>query len=194
MNPYYNYQKEDLENAVRVLEQGGVILYPTDTIWGLGCDATNPGAVERIYKIKKRNDSLAMLVLLDSENRLSSYIHEIPEIAWDLIEVSDKPLTLIYPGAKNLAPNLLPPDGSIGIRITREVFSRDMIRRFGKAVVSTSANLSGSPSPACFRDIDEGIRKQVDYVVKFRQDDIGKKTASSILKIGVSGEIEIIRP
>ncbi len=194
MNPYSEYRKEDLEQAVGILRQGGVILYPTDTIWGLGCDATNPEAVERVYKIKKRHDSLAMLVLLDSENRLNTYVQEIPDIAWELIEVSDKSLTLIYPGARNLASNLLPPDDSIGIRITREIFSRDMIRKFGKAVVSTSANLSGSPSPASFDEIDEEIRKQVDYIVKFRQEDRERKKASSIIKVGISGEIEIIRP
>jgi L-threonylcarbamoyladenylate synthase len=194
MSRLFSYEKEDLKQAVQILKEGGVILYPTDTIWGIGCDAGNEEAVSRIYRIKKRKDSLAMLVLLDTENRLSSYVREIPDIAWDLIEVSEKPITLIYPEAKNLAPNLLPSDGSIGIRITRESFSRDLIRTFGKAIVSTSANISGDPSPAIFDEISDEIKDQVDYCVKYRQDDIQKSVPSSIIKIGLSGEVNVLRP
>ena len=152
MNPYTNI-KEDIEKCLDILRQGGVILYPTDTIWGLGCDATNEAAIEKVYKIKQRSDSKAMLVLLENENLLPSYIKEVPEIAWDLIDVGEKPLTIIYPGAKNLAPNLIAEDGSIGIRITREEFTARLIQKFRKPIVSTSANISGEPAPANFGEI-----------------------------------------
>ena len=154
MNPYTNI-KEDIEKCLDILRQGGVILYPTDTIWGLGCDATNGAAIEKVYKIKQRSDSKAMLVLLENENLLPSYIKEVPEIAWDLIDVGEKPLTIIYPGAKNLAPNLIAEDGSIGIRITREEFTARLIQKFRKPIVSTSANISGEPAPANFGEITE---------------------------------------
>lgn len=185
--------KEDINNALRVLKNGGVILYPTDTIWGIGCDATNPEAVKRVYEIKQREDTKSMLVLMENENRLSSYVEEVPEIAWDLIEVADKPLTLIYPGAKNLAPNLINSDGTIGIRMTREKFTQELIFRFRKPIVSTSANISGDTSPANFSEIGQDIIDSVDYVVKYRQNDLSKGTASSIMKIGLGGEIQVLR-
>lgn len=184
---------EDIKKALEVLKAGGVILYPTDTIWGIGCDATNPKAVKRVYDIKQREDSKAMLVLLDNPNRLSSYVEEVPDIAMDLIEVSDKPLTLIYPGARNLASNLINTDGTIGIRISQEDFSNELIFRFRKPVVSTSANISGKPSPRNFADIDMEIIDAVDYVVKYRQDDLTLAHSSSIIKVGLGGEIQIIR-
>ncbi|MFY9152611.1 MAG: L-threonylcarbamoyladenylate synthase [Prolixibacteraceae bacterium] len=184
---------EDIKAALEVLQKGGVILYPTDTIWGIGCDAVNEEAVKRIYEIKKRVDSKSMLVLMENAALLDRYVDEVPEIAFDLIEVSDKPLTLIYDGAKNLAKNLVAEDGSIGIRITSEAFSSALIRRFKRPIVSTSANISGKPSPACFDEIDPEIIEAVDYVVKFRQDDRQKATPSSIMKLGRSGEIKIIR-
>ncbi len=183
----------DLNKALEVLRSGGVILYPTDTIWGIGCDATNPEAVERIYKIKQRHDSKSMLVLMENPNLLNSYIVEVPEIAWQLIEVADKPMTIIYPGAKNLAPNLVAADGSIGIRITGEKFTEELIRRFRKPIVSTSANISGEPSPQNFSEISEEIKQHVDYIVEYRQDELEKGLPSSILKVGQGGQIEIIR-
>ncbi len=184
---------EDIKAALEVLLKGGVILYPTDTIWGLGCDASNEEAVKRIYDIKNRVDSKSMLVLMENDSLLDRYVDEVPDIAFDLIELTDKPLTIIYDGAKNLAKNLVAEDGSIGIRITKEAFSSDLIRRFKRPVVSTSANVSGKPSPACFDEIDRQIIDAVDYVVKYRQDDRKKAVPSSIMKLGKSGEIKIIR-
>jgi L-threonylcarbamoyladenylate synthase len=183
----------DINKALEVLKSGGVILYPIDTIWGIGCDATNADAVKRVYEIKQREDCKAMLVLMENPNRLNSYVDEVPEIAWDLIEANDKPMTLIYPGAKNLAPNLINSDRTIGIRITNEEFTQNLIQRFKKPIVSTSANISGDPSPANFSEINEELKELVDYVVEYRQDDIEKASASSIIKIGVGGEIQILR-
>jgi len=184
---------EDIKAALEVLHKGGVILYPTDTIWGLGCDACNEEAVKRIYAIKNRVDSKSMLVLMENAALLDRYVAEVPDIAFDLIELTDKPLTIVYDGAKNLAKNLIAEDGSIGIRITTEAFSSDLIRRFKRPVVSTSANISGKPSPACFDEIDQEIIDLVDYVVKYRQDDTQKAIPSSIMKLGSGGEIKIIR-
>lgn len=183
----------DIKQAVEVLRQGGVILYPTDTIWGIGCDATSESAVQKVYDIKKRLDSKALLVLVDSAAKLQGYVDEVPDIAWDLIELSDKPLTIIYSGAKNLAKNLVASDGTVGIRVTNERFSKRLCEVFRKPIVSTSANVSGSLSPSCFQEISQDILSTVDYVVQFRQDDKSKAVPSSIIKLGVSGEIKIIR-
>jgi L-threonylcarbamoyladenylate synthase len=184
---------DDIVKAVEVLRSGGIILYPTDTIWGIGCDATNAAAVSRIYEIKKRQDTKSMLVLMENPNLLNSYISEVPEIAWELIEVADTPLTIIYPGAKNLAANLLAMDGSIGIRITNEAFTQQLIQRFRKPVVSTSANISGEISPRNFAEISEEIKKSVDFIVNFRQDDLSRSNPSGIIKLGVGGQVEVIR-
>jgi L-threonylcarbamoyladenylate synthase len=184
---------EDIKQAVKVLSEGGIILYPTDTIWGIGCDATNTKAVERIYKLKQRTDSKAMLVLLDNETRLQQFVREVPEIAWQLIEVTDKPLTLIYPEAKNLAKNLLAENGSIGIRITSDSFCQALISRFKKPIVSTSANISGNPSPAIFAEIKKEILEGVDYAVKWRQNETYPGQASSIIELGMGCEFRIIR-
>ena len=184
---------DDIVKAVEVLRSGGIILYPTDTIWGIGCDATNAAAVSRIYEIKKRQDTKSMLVLMENPNLLNSYISEVPEIAWELIEVADTPLTIIYPGAKNLAANLLANDGSIGIRITNEAFTQQLIQRFRKPVVSTSANISGEISPRNFAEISEEIKKSVDFIVNFRQDDLSRSNPSGIIKLGVGGQVEVIR-
>lgn len=184
---------ETLKKAVEVLRQGGVILYPTDTIWGLGCDATNAAAVQRIYDIKQRANSKAMLVLIDSSAKLQSYVREVPDIAWDLIDLSEKPLTIIYSGAKNLAENLVAEDGSIGIRITRETFSKRLCEQFRKPIVSTSANISNTTAPKSFSEIDENIKNNVDYIVDYRQNEKIKATASSIIKLEVNGQITIIR-
>ncbi|SHF56095.1 L-threonylcarbamoyladenylate synthase [Mariniphaga anaerophila] len=183
----------DLKNATEALKKGGIILYPTDTIWGIGCDATNPEAVARIYQIKKREDSKSMLVLMENPALLERYVNEVPEIAWDLVEVSTKPLTVIYPGAKNLAPNLVAGDGSIGIRFTKEEFTAKLLQRFRRPVVSTSANISGQKSPAFFDEISEEIKSQVDYIVEYRQDDINPAQPSSIIKLWPGGRIEILR-
>ena len=190
MNTSFN---DDIVKAVEVLRSGGIILYPTDTIWGIGCDATNPAAVRRIYEIKQRVDAKSMLILMENSNLLNSYISEVPEIAWDLIEVADNPLTIIYPGAKNLAANLFASDGSIGIRITSEPFTQQLIQRFRKPVVSTSANISGQRSPQNFAEISQEIKLLVDYIVAYRQDDQTRSNPSGIIKLGVGGQIEIIR-
>ncbi len=184
---------DDIKAALEVLQKGGVILYPTDTIWGIGCDACNEEAVKRVYEIKNRTDSKSMLVLMENVGLIDRYVAEVPEIAYDLIEVAVKPLTVIFDGARGLAQNLVAEDGSIGIRITSEAFSSELIRRFKRPIVSTSANISGNPSPGCFDEIDERIINSVDYVVKYRQDDTQKSVPSSIIKLGRGGEVKIIR-
>lgn len=183
----------DIKKALEVLQNGGVILYPTDTIWGIGCDATDEKAVQRIYEIKRREDSKSMLVLMENMNFLNRYVEEVPEIAYDLIEVTEKPMTIIYPGAKNLAKNLIAQDGSIGIRISSEEFTKQLIQRFKKPIVSTSANISGEPSPTFFDEISQDVIDAVDYVVEYRQDDRTPKEPSSIIKLGAGGEIQILR-
>ncbi len=184
---------EDIKQAFDVLVKGGLILYPTDTIWGIGCDATNEDAVRRVYELKKRIDSKALITLLDNPVKLSYYIAEVPEIAWDLIELADKPLTIIYDNARNVAPNLIAEDGSLAIRITNEKFSNELCKRFRKPLVSTSANISGEPAPHNFDEISEEIKNGVDYIVNYRQDERDSHTASSIIKLGISGQIKVIR-
>ena len=175
------------------MQAGGVILYPTDTIWGIGCDATNEEAVRKVYAIKRRADSKSLLVLTDSPVKVEFYVDGVPEIAWDLIELADKPLTIIYPHARNLAPNLLADDGSVGIRITREEFSKRLCERFRKAIVSTSANISGEPAPQTFAEISDEVLRAVDYVVRYRQNDTSKARPSGIIKVGDGGLIQVIR-
>lgn len=175
------------------MNEGGVILYPTDTIWGIGCDATNEEAVRRVYEIKQRSDSKAMLVLVDSSVKVDFYVQDVPEIAWDLIEMADKPLTVIYSGARNLATNLLAEDGSVGIRVTNEEFSKRLCRQFRKAIVSTSANISGRPSPGNFSEIGEEIKSAVDYIVESRREETGRPKPSGIIKLEKGGVIKIIR-
>ena len=172
---------------------GGIILYPTDTIWGIGCDATNEEAVRRVYELKRRSDHKAMLLLMDSSAKLNYYVQEVPDVAWDLIELADSPLTVIYSGARNVAPNLLAEDGSVGIRITQEEFSHKLCERFRKPLVSTSANVSGEPSPANFSEISATIKAGVDYIVRYRQDDLSKAAPSHIIKLGAGGLVKIIR-
>lgn len=184
---------EDIKKACQVMREGGVILYPTDTIWGIGCDATNEDAVRRVYEIKQRADSKAMLVLVDSSVKVDFYVQDVPEVAWDLIEVADKPLTIIYSGARNLAPNLLAEDGSVGIRVTNEDFSKRLCQQFRKAIVSTSANISGQPSPKNFSEISEEVKNAVDYIVGYRQDEMDNPKPSSIIKLDKGGVIKIIR-
>ncbi len=184
---------EDIKQALEVLRKGGVILYPTDTIWGIGCDATNSEAVKRVYEIKKRVDSKAMLVLVDSPVKVQSYVEEVPEIAWDLIDLTTKPLTIIYDKGRNLAPELLAEDGSVGIRVTEEEFSKQLCFRFKKAIVSTSANVSGESSPANFSEVSEEIKQAVDYVVAYRQYDMTCPNPSSIIKLGAGGTVKVIR-
>ena len=194
-------KEEDIRQAVEVMRRGGVILYPTDTIWGIGCDATNEEAVRRVYDIKKRDDSKALICLVDSDHRLQRYVSDVPNVAWDLIEYATRPLTIIFDKAKNLAPNLLAEDGSVGIRVTREEFSRQLCYRFQKAVgcarrqqgAGRLSPASGEPSPACFDDISDEIKNAVDYIVQSRRKEKTKAVPSSIIKLGSDGEVAIIR-
>lgn len=185
--------KEDIRRAVEVMNKGGIILYPTDTIWGLGCDATNADAVRRIYEIKQRTDAKALISLVDSETKVQFYVKEVPEVAWDVMELSERPMTVVFDGGRNLAPNLLAEDGSVAIRITKEAFSKELCMRMKRAVVSTSANISAQPAPRCFAEISEEIKGAVDYICTSRQDEPPTQTASSIIKLGAGGEVTIIR-
>lgn len=184
---------EDIRTAVQTLRQGGLILYPTDTIWGIGCDAANEEAVRRIFQLKQREDSKAMICLVDSANRMQRYLRHVPDVAWDIVEYADKPLTLILDGAVNLAPSLIAEDGSVGLRVTKENISHELCYRFERAVVSTSANISGEPSPACFEEISDEIKQGVDYIMRSRQNDLSKGKPSQIIKLGLDGQIKIIR-
>lgn len=193
------YDNDDLQEALRVLREGGIIVYPTDTVWGIGCDATNADAVKRIYALKQREDSKSMLVLLDSPAKLDYYV-DVPEAAEMLLETTNsqqpeiKPLTIIYPGARHLAPNLIAEDGSIGIRITNEPFSKALCAQLKHPVVSTSANISGQPAAHFFAQIDPAILNGADYCCRFRRDDETPHEPSTIIKINADGSFKIIRP
>lgn len=187
-------QKEDLRQALATMQAGGVILYPTDTIWGIGCDATNPEAVKKVYAIKQREDAKALISLVDSEAKIGFYVPDVPDVAWDLLECAERPLTIIYDRVRNLAPNLMAADGSAALRITKEEFSRELCMRMKRAVVSTSANISGQPAPSCFADIAPEILQAVDYVCTTRREEKGGAKASSIIKLTASAEVTIIRP
>lgn len=183
---------DDINSALKVLRDGGVILYPTDTIWGIGCDATNPEAVARIYEIKQREDSKSMLTLVGSEGQLQSTVSDIPEVAWQLIDSAVDPLTIIYDHPRNVASNLLAPDGSLGVRITSEQYSMRLCQRLGRPIVSTSANISGEKAPLSFSGISQVIKDKVDYIAEYGRDMHGKK-GSNIIKVGDGGLIKVIR-
>ena len=185
--------KEEINKALDVLKNGGLILYPTDTVWGIGCDATNAEAVSRIYALKEREDSKSMIILLDNDSKLASYVSDIPDIAYDLIEYAEKPLTIVYSGAKNLATNLINEDGSIGIRIPKHDFCEQLIQRFRKPIVSTSANISSKPTPANFSEIDQEIIDGVDLIIDLEQMTSEKKHASTIMKLEPDGKFVFIR-
>ena len=187
-------QQQDIAQAVKVLRDGGVILYPTDTVWGIGCDATNEQAVNRVYAIKRRDDSKAMICLVDSDVRLQRYVRNVPEVAWDVMEYATKPTTVILDDAVNLAPNLIAEDGSIAMRITREPFSKELCYRFQKPLVSTSANISGEPAAQNYRDIAPELLEAVDYVCFSRRQEHKPHTPSSIVKLTRDGIVTIIRP
>ena len=184
---------EDIKTAVQTLRKGGLILYPTDTIWGIGCDASNEDAVRRIFQLKQREDSKAMICLVDNANRMQRYLRQVPDVAWELVGFAEKPLTLILDGAVNLAPSLIAEDGSVGIRVTRENISHELCYRYERAIVSTSANISGAPSPSCFAEISDEIKNGVDYIMLSRQNDLSKGKPSQIIKLGLDGQIQIIR-
>lgn len=184
---------EDIKACIDVLNRGGTILYPTDTIWGIGCDASNPEAVKKVYDIKQRDDSKALIVLIDHADHLDHYVVDVPSMARELIDVAVKPLTIIFEGAFNVARNLLGENDSLGIRIPQETFSHKLCAAFGKPIVSTSANVSGLNSPQSFNDIDDVIKQKVDYVVKYRQDDTQAHKASNIILLRSDSTIKIIR-
>lgn len=190
-------REEDIKQAVETMRKGGVILYPTDTVWGIGCDATNIEAVKRVYAIKQRDDSKALICLVDSDARMQRYFRNVPDVAWQLIDGlkdSDaRPTTLILDGAINLAENLIAEDGSVGMRITNEPFSKELCCRFQKAIVSTSANISGEPAAQNYCDIDPQIIDAVDYVCWSRRQEHKPHTPSSIIKLKENGEVTIIR-
>lgn len=184
---------DDIKAAIEVLNKGGLILYPTDTIWGLGCDATNSEAVEKIYKLKQRSDSKALIVMIDTMAKLNYFVEEVPDIAFDFIELSTKPMTIIYDHGRNVANNLLSDDGSLAIRVSEEKFSKTLCARLKKPLVSTSANISGQPSPRFFDEISDEIKSQVDYIVQYRQDDKTPSLPSSIIKVSRGGQTKVIR-
>ena len=190
-------REEDIKKAVETMRKGGVILYPTDTVWGIGCDATNAEAVKRIYEIKQRDDSKALICLVDSDARMQRYFRTVPDVAWQLIdslkEGDGKPTTLILDAAINLAENLIAEDGSVGMRITNEPFSKELCYRFQKAIVSTSANISGEPAAQNYGDIDPRIIEAVDYVCWSRRQEHKPHTPSSIIKLKENGEVTVIR-
>lgn len=186
-------REDDIKNAIEVMRRGGVILYPTDTVWGLGCDATNFEAVKRIYEIKKRDDSKAMICLVDSDNRLQRYFRNVPDVAWDLLTLAVKPTTVILDDATGVASNLVAEDGSLAVRITQEEFSKELCYRMQKPIVSTSANISGEPTAQNYRDISEEIRNAVDYICETRRQEHLPHVPSSIIKLSKNGEVEIIR-
>jgi L-threonylcarbamoyladenylate synthase len=187
------YANDDLQKALEVLKSGGIILYPTDTVWGLGCDATNAAAVKKIHDLKKRPATKQMLVLVDAPSRLTNYIQEVPALAWEIIDLTTKPLTIVYSGAKNLPESLITNKGSVAIRVTNELFSQTLCSRLKKPIVSTSANYNSKPTPRNFSEIDESIVKAVDYVVQYRQDDANIHSPSGIIELGIHGEIKVIR-
>ena len=185
--------KEEIERAVEVLRRGGIILYPTDTVWGIGCDATDETAVERVYQLKRSCNKKGMIVLPESIDRVGCYFRNVPAGAWDLLECADKPLTLILPGACGVAKNLVPEEGTLAVRVPDHPFCRNLLHRFGRPLVSTSANISGEATPKGFGDIAEEIRAGVDYTVDIRCEGAPTRKASSIIMLGEDGEVKIIR-
>ncbi len=185
--------RDDLNRALDTLKNGGLILYPTDTIWGIGCDATNEEAVQKVFALKGRDQTKSMILLLHNDNQLSSYVQEIPEVAYELIECATKPLTIVYSKAKNLAPSVTAEDGSIGIRVVNHPFCEQLLQRFRKPIVSTSANISGASTPMNFDEISHEIVSGVDYVVEYEQDLTTNRKSSTVMKLDPSGKFEFIR-
>ena len=185
--------KNEIEKAVEILRRGGVILYPTDTVWGIGCDATNDAAVERVYALKRSVDKHAMTVLVDSVDSVGRYVRRVPEVAWQLLEVAEEPLTLILPGGAGVSPALIPESGTIGIRVPKHEFCHALLRRLGRPLVSTSANISGAATPLTFGEIGTEIVSGVDFVVSRSFEVRPTRRPSSIISVGPGGEIKIIR-
>jgi L-threonylcarbamoyladenylate synthase len=185
--------EEDIKESLKILRQGGIILYPTDTIWGLGCDPTNEAAVKKIFNIKSRDENKSLIILADGLSMIERYVEDCPEIVFELAGVSDSPLTIIYPKGKYLAEGVCAKDRSIAIRICHDEFCNELISRFRKPIVSTSANFSGSAAPGNFNDIEKALLEKVDYVVKYRQNDRSTNSVSPVIKVNHDGTIKIIR-
>jgi L-threonylcarbamoyladenylate synthase len=185
--------REEVARALKVLQEGGIILYPTDTIWGIGCDATNTEAIKKIYQLKQRDEAKSMIILLDTDHKLESYIQEVPSIAYDLIEYAENPLTLVMPGAKNVSPALISADGTLGVRVVKHDFCQQLIQRLRKPLVSTSANISGKSSPQNFGQVAQEIIDGVDYIVDLEQYDNERKNPSTIMRLQPDGRFEFIR-
>jgi L-threonylcarbamoyladenylate synthase len=185
--------EEEIKNAIEVLRKGGSILYPTDTVWGLGCDARNKEAVSKLFKIKQRVEYKSMVVLVCNEAMLTRYVKEVPPIAWELLEAATEPLTIIYPNGRMLAENLIAADGSVGIRLVKDEFCKQLIQKFGKPIVSTSANISGEESPSGFKSITLDILNSVDYIVNLRRNETSQTKPSTIIKVGENSEVKILR-
>lgn len=185
--------EEELKKTLAVLHKGGTILYPTDTVWGLGCDARNKDAVAKIFKIKQRAEYKSMVVLVCDEKMLNRYVKEVPAVAWDLMEAADHPITIIYAEGRGLPDSIVAADGSVGIRIVKDEFCRNLIHKFGKPIISTSANVSGEPTPASFAEITNSVLSKVDYIVNWRQHENNNTRPSSIIKVNMNGEIKIFR-
>jgi L-threonylcarbamoyladenylate synthase len=186
--------EQEIQQCITVLKRGGKILYPTDTIWGIGCDATNFKAVEKIYKLKERSEIKSLIILIADPEEIENYVEEIPEITWDLMKNVEKPLTIIYPNARNLPKNVIGGDNSIAIRVVKNDFCIRLIREFGKPIVSSSANVSGEPAPLVFRHVSDNIKSSVDYVVNLYQDVLQEVKPSRIIRLKENGEFNIIRP
>lgn len=185
--------EDEIKNALEVLRKGGTILYPTDTVWGIGCDARSKDAVAKVFKIKQRAEYKSMVTLVCDHTMLNRYVKEVPEVAWDLLEAADRPLTIIYPDARMLAENVIAADGSVGIRLIKDEFCKNLIHKFGKPIVSTSANISGEDAPAAFSEIKLDILNKVDYIVNLRQNEQNNTLPSTIIKVDMNGEFKIIR-
>jgi L-threonylcarbamoyladenylate synthase len=186
--------EEEIRQSLAVLKNGGTILYPTDTVWGIGCDATNPKAVEKVYAIKQRAESKSLIILLDSFDKINYYVEKVPDVAFDLVSNMETPLTIIYSGAKNMAPNVIASDGTIAIRVVNEEFCRQLILRFGKPIVSSSANIADEATPLMFSNINPEIIRNVDYVVNLKHDIFNRAKPSTIIRLLENGEFTIIRP
>jgi L-threonylcarbamoyladenylate synthase len=184
---------DDIKNCVAILRAGGIILYPTDTVWGIGCDASNEKAVEKIFTVKKRNEEKSMIILVAEEKDILNYTDHPDPVIFDYVKGVHKPTTVIYDNAKNLAKNLVNKDGSVGIRIVKDPFCRELIKQFGKPIVSTSSNISGYPPPTFFEDIDAEIKSGVDYIVQHRRDDLTPASPSTVIKMGPDGQVQILR-
>ncbi len=189
-----NRMKEDIEKCLRTLQAGGLILYPTDTIWGIGCDATNAAAVNKVYRVKRRDDHKSLIILLANEKDILRYVPDPPPGILDFLKTATRPTTVIYEKTFGLPANLINPDGSIAIRIVKDAFCQALIERLGKPVVSTSANISGEASPRNFKEINPILLEQVDYTVYYRQNDSGEQAASRIVKMHADGSFQVIRP